>query len=223
MSTVGSRHRSLRDDTVDELRRLILNGDVEAGSRLTEAAICERLGVSRIPVREAFRRLEAEGLLRSHPRRGVTVTALDPAELTVVREIRIALELMAVRRVVERDDPQVHAALEAIRDDGARAAESGDPEELDLVNEDFHDTLAAGSGSRFLAETLKLARNQAHHLVGGKSAAVTHSWDEHERVIGAVLAGDAEYAVMLMRRHLTARHVHQGGPARLPGDEALDA
>ncbi len=102
--TVGSRHRSLRDETVDELRRLILDGDLPPGSRLTELSMSDRLGVSRLPVREAFRRLEAEGLLQSHPRRGVRVIELDATELDTVREIRTALELMAVRRTVERND-----------------------------------------------------------------------------------------------------------------------
>ncbi|MHA3701308.1 GntR family transcriptional regulator [Jatrophihabitans sp. YIM 134969] len=213
MTTVGSRHRSLRDDTVDELRRLILNGELEAGSRLTEAAVCERLGVSRIPVREAFRRLEAEGLLQSHPRRGVTVTGLDPNELTVVREVRTALELMAVRHVIERADPGAQAAFSALLAAGNDANSRHDLDRLDQVNEDFHEAIGRWTGSRFLADTLRSARNQAHHLIGGKTAAVDHSWDEHARVIEAVLAEDADYAALLMRRHLDARHENQGGPA----------
>ena len=69
--TVGQAHQSLRDAVVDELRRLILSGEFPAGARLKEAAAAERLGVSRLPVREAFRRLEAEGLLVSQPRREI--------------------------------------------------------------------------------------------------------------------------------------------------------
>src|SRR4051812_29390458 len=101
MTSVGSRHRSLRDETVDEMRRLILDGELAPGQHLSEAAISERLGVSRLPVREAFRRLEAEGLLEALPRRGVRVVELDADELKIVREARIALELIAVRHTVE--------------------------------------------------------------------------------------------------------------------------
>jgi DNA-binding GntR family transcriptional regulator len=212
MTTVGTRHRSLRDDTVDELRRLILNGELTAGSKLTEAAICERLGVSRLPVREAFRRLEAEGLLRANPRRGVTVTALDANELAVVREIRVALELMAVRHTVFRRDPRVAAEFRELLSTGNAALAADDLETLDAANEQFHELLAQGSNSHFLAETLRSARNQAHHLIGGKSGAIDSSWVEHVRVIDAVLAGDADYAELLMRRHLQARHRNQGGP-----------
>ena len=222
MSTIGSRHRSLRDETLDELRRLILDGDLLPGAHLTELAISERLGVSRLPVREAFRRLEAEGLLEALPRRGVRVVELDGDELETVREIRVALELMAVRRTVERADPEVLQALRGVLQDGQAADRSQDADRLDQVNDLFHELLSRGSGSRFLADTLRAVRNQAHHLVGGKSAAVGHSWEEHSRIIEAVLAGDAEFATLLMRRHLTARHENQGGP-QVPGSLELDS
>ncbi|MBT0768100.1 GntR family transcriptional regulator [Kineosporia sp. J2-2] len=209
MTTIGARHRSLRDETVDELRRLILSGELEPGTHLTELAISERLGVSRLPVREAFRRLEAEGLLEALPRRGVRVVQLDGDELETVREIRVALELMAVRRTVERGDTEVLADLHRML--GAGNEQITDSARLDELNDEFHELLSRGSGSRFLADTLRAVRNQAHHLVGGKSAAVGHSWEEHARIIEAVLARDAEFATLLMRRHLTARHENQGG------------
>jgi DNA-binding GntR family transcriptional regulator len=211
VTTIGARHRSLRDETVDELRRLILDGDLQPGSHLTELAISERLGVSRLPVREAFRRLEAEGLLEALPRRGVRVVELDGDELESVREIRVALELMAVRRTVERADAEVLDSLRTVLTDGELANQANDSDRLDELNDTFHDLLSRGSGSRFLAETLRAVRNQAHHLVGGKSAAVGNSWEEHARIIEAVLSADAEFAVLLMRRHLSARHENQGG------------
>lgn len=213
MTTIGSRHRSLRDETVDELRRLILSGEVEPGERLSELSISERLGVSRIPVREAFRRLEAEGLLQSIPRRGVRVVELDGNELAVVREVRMALEVIAVNKTVQRNDPDVMASLRSSLERGRKASEENDREVLSALNEEFHELLAEGSGSRFLSETLRAVRNQAHHLVGGVSAAVGPSWDEHAAIIRATVEGDAELASMLMRRHLADRHAHQGGTA----------
>jgi len=212
MTTVGNRHRSLRDETVDELRRLILSGDVAPGERLSELSISERLGVSRLPVREAFRRLEAEGLLESLPRRGVRVVELDGDELSTVREVRIALELIAVRQTIEKQDPDVLAALRGSLERGRVAAAGGDTATLAAINEEFHELLGTGAGSRFLADTLRSVRNQAHHLVGGVSAAVEPSWDEHAAIIQATVDGDSELACMLMRRHLADRHAHQGGP-----------
>jgi DNA-binding GntR family transcriptional regulator len=219
VTTIGARHRSLRDETVDELRRLILDGDLLPGTHLTELAISERLGVSRLPVREAFRRLEAEGLLEALPRRGVRVVELDSDELETVREIRIALELMAVRRTVERAEPEVLDQLRVVLSDGESATSAQDAVRLDELNDVFHELLSRGSGSRFLADTLRSVRNQAHHLVGGKSAAVGNSWEEHARIIEAVLSSDAEFAVLLMRRHLSARHENQGGKAPVAAGE----
>lgn len=213
MSSIGSRHRSLRTETVDELRRLILDGELAPGERLNEFTISERLGVSRFPVREAFRRLEAEGLVESVPRRGVRVVELDQHELEVVRDMRVALELIAVRHTVSRLTPEKQATLRRILEEGGRAAEAGDAEALDDLNDEFHSVIGAGSDSRFLAETLRAVRNQSHHLVGGKSAAVGHSWDEHAAILNAVLDADAELAVMMMRRHLQNRHSNQGGSA----------
>jgi len=214
MSSVGSRHRSLRDETVDELRRLILDGALAPGEHLSEMSISERLGVSRLPVREAFRRLEAEGLVESLPRRGVRVVELDQHELDIVREIRIALELIAVRHTITRADPEVRESLRGLLEQGRTAFEHDDHEALQTLNDAFHELLGDGSGSRFLSETLRAVRNQAHHLVGGKSGAVAHSWDEHAAIISATLDLDAELAMMLMRRHLVERHAHQGGAGR---------
>ncbi|ROO86647.1 GntR family transcriptional regulator [Actinocorallia herbida] len=212
MTTIGARHRNLRDETVDELRRLILGGDLEPGAHLTELAISERLGVSRLPVREAFRRLEAEGLLEAIPRRGVRVAQLDSDELETVREIRVALELMAVRRTVERGDDEVLAELRALLEAGNGQSPDSGAAKLDELNDEFHELLSRGSGSRFLSDSLRSVRNQAHHLVGGKSAAVARSWEEHARIIEAVLDRDAEFAMLLMRRHLAVRHENQGLP-----------
>lgn len=209
--SVGSRHRSLRDETVDELRRLILDGQLAPGEHLSETSISERLGVSRLPVREAFRRLEAEGLVESLPRRGVRVVELDQHELDIVREIRIALELIAVRHTIERADAGVRSSLSEILDRGRAAAAADDDETLVALNDSFHELLGEGSGSRFLSDTLRAVRNQAHHLVGGKSGAVGHSWDEHAAIISATLDLDSELAMMLMRRHLVERHANQGG------------
>ncbi|MFE7994948.1 GntR family transcriptional regulator, partial [Streptomyces shenzhenensis] len=120
MTTVGKRHRPLRDEVVDELRKAILDGTYAAGARLTELAVAEELGVSRLPVREAFRKLEAEGLLEAVPRRGVRVTSATAEELEAVHEIRMAMELLAVRRTVRRRDPDVLRRLSDALEEGER-------------------------------------------------------------------------------------------------------
>ncbi|GLZ54313.1 GntR family transcriptional regulator [Actinomycetospora sp. NBRC 106378] len=211
MKQIGPRHRSLREEVADELRSAVLSGDVEPGTHLTEQGVAERLGVSRLPVREAFRLLEAEGLLESLPRRGVRVVVPDDTEIAMVHDIRMALELLAVERTAQRADPGVFAELAAALDAGDRASADGRDDELSALNERFHDMLAAGTGSRVLATVLSSIRTQAQHLVGGRTAAAELSWEEHAAIVRAVLDQDGEMASMLMRRHLVARHAGRSG------------
>jgi DNA-binding GntR family transcriptional regulator len=206
VTSVGDRHRPLRDEVLNELRRLIFSGELEPGVRVTELAIARQLAVSRLPVREAFRRLESEGLLVSMPRRGVRVAQLDEGEVKTVHEIRVVLELIAVRRTAERADPEIFAELNRTLEAGDQAVRAGTPEALSALNESFHDILARGSGSRVLTETLRSVRNLVHHLIGGKHSPAELSWDEHASIVRAVLSADGEMASFLMRRHLESRH-----------------
>ncbi|MDT3438218.1 MULTISPECIES: GntR family transcriptional regulator [unclassified Pseudofrankia] len=207
--SIGESHRPLRDTVLDELRGRILDRRLPPGTRLTETFTSELLGVSRLPVREAFRRLESEGLVEALPRRGVRVVERPVHELATIHEIRVNLELMAVRRAAARHDAETVAALERLLADGAAAAADGDRAALERLNGEFHDVLARGSGSRVLADVLRWVRNQSHHLAGGWVSPADLSWEEHASIVRAVLAEDAEMASLLMRRHLEARHAVQ--------------
>jgi DNA-binding GntR family transcriptional regulator len=204
--TLGQAHRSLREEVVDELRRLILAGELAAGTRLKEEAAAERLGVSRLPIREAFRRLEAEGLLQSTPRRGVVVTPPSDSEIQVVHAVRVALELLAVELAAARQDPQTMETLRQSLSVGRAAAEADDQQTLSQLNAEFHELLGQGSGSPYLAGLLRSVRNQVHHLVGGWHTAPDLSWKEHASIVQAVLDQDSATAVTLMREHLDSRH-----------------
>ena len=204
--TLGRAHRSLRDEVVDELRRLILSGEFPPGSKLPEERAAERLGVSRLPVREAFRRLEAEGLLTSMPRRGVVVTPPTDREIEVVHEVRVALELLAVKLAAKRQDPDTVEALQQSLVVGKAAAAAKDADTLGSLNAEFHELLGQGSGSAYLSGLLRSVRNQAHHLSGGWHSAPDLSWGEHAEIVQAVLDADSRTAVKLMREHLNSRH-----------------
>ncbi len=211
-------HRSLRDEVVDELRRLILAGEIEPGAKLKEKSAAQQLGVSRLPVREAFRRLESEGLLRAIPRRGVVVTTPDPEEIEVVNAIRLALEVLAVRLAASRRDPET---LEEMRDSlstGRKALQAKDHEVLADLNANFHDLLGKGSGSAYLADLLRSVRNQAQHLVGGLHSAPVISWREHAKIVNAVVKGQSEKAADLMRTHLESRHAANAAAVSAPPD-----
>src|SRR5438552_332975 len=107
------------DDTIavrisKELADRIISGAIEPGSRLRQDHVAEEFGTSHVPVREAFRRLEAQGLAISEPRRGVRVAAFDLSEVREVAEMRAALEVLALRHAAPHLTP-------AILDQGLRA------------------------------------------------------------------------------------------------------
>jgi Transcriptional regulators len=217
--SIGETHRTLRDEVADQLRRWILDGTLAPGAKLAEGALSIRLGVSRLPVREAFRRLEAEGLVQTIPRRGVRVVEYDPEERNTILEIRLSLELIAVRKLTERRDPDAIEGLRRVLEAGDRAAAVDDRAALSRLNTEFHELVAVGTGSKILGDLLRSVRNQAQQSRGGPPDSPAASWAEHAAVIRAVLDGDSEMACLLMRRHLIARHEARPAPEGEPAAE----
>lgn len=99
-ANVLQQQRSTPDLIADALRKAILRGLFQSGQSLRQDEIATQFGVSRIPVREALRQLEAEGLVTLYPNRGATVSALSPAEIQEICEIRIALETTAIQLAI---------------------------------------------------------------------------------------------------------------------------
>ena len=102
---------TLRSEITNLLRELILNGDLHSGERLKEVEIAEQLGVSRMPVREALFALESEGLLRQEPRKGLTVVEYTEADIKEYYTIREALEVCAIKIVIDKISKQELAEL----------------------------------------------------------------------------------------------------------------
>ena len=95
------KYRNLPDQLADHIVELFAKGEFEAGQRLYEKDICERLGVSRVPVREALRILGAQGVVRTEPNRGSFLTDLGPDEMAEMVEIRLTVERIALRRLLK--------------------------------------------------------------------------------------------------------------------------
>lgn len=203
---IGQRYRPLRDEVLEELRNQILDGERPPGTFLNETALAGELGVSRLPVREAIRQLESAGLVTSVPRRGVRVADPNVSEYAVVHQIRVALELLAVKLTIERHDENVLDALADMVDEGKMAARKGDHATLHRLNLEFHELLSDGSASPTLSSLVSTIRHQARHLAGGFQTPDELSWDEHAAIIEAIIAGRTRDAVTLMRRHLNDRH-----------------
>jgi DNA-binding GntR family transcriptional regulator len=202
-STIGEGHRPLRDKVVAELRRRIVDGDYPPGDRLTEERLAEAFGVSRNPVREAIRVLEAEGFLIAQPRRGAVVATLSAHDVRDLFDVRLALEPLAARLAAERDGP---AAAEALREIMVAAGAAAREHQLDRVSElntRFHATICAHAGNvllRSMAETMHARLQWVYRQSAADRA--SHSWAEHEDLLLAIQAADGEKAATVATDHV---------------------
>ena len=174
------------------------------GARLREVELASRYGVSRIPLREALRRLEAEGLIASSPNRGVTVRALERDDIDELFAFRLALERLAVRSAAARSvdlRADVRARREAVRSaDGAARM-------IEVISEDraFHADLACASGNRHVVDALGGRWAHISRVMHIYLTALEYPegvWDEHAAIVDAVADGDADRADALLTDHI---------------------
>ena len=147
-----------------ELERMILAGDLAAGAKLNEVTIADLLGVSRGPVREAFRALEESGLVRLEKNRGVFVRQIAVEEADEIYELRAVLDEFAGRRVAQTIAPADLKSLRALVERMDRAALRNDVDAYHAANLEFHDTLVALAGNSKLLAHLSPAGQRAAPL-----------------------------------------------------------
>jgi DNA-binding GntR family transcriptional regulator len=198
------RIESVVDQVYAALRRRILDGELPGGARLRQEALAEELGVSRTPLREALRRLAAEGLVEFHPNRGAQVVELTEDDMRSAYEARLILEPGAARLAALRRPPAELAAMRAAIED---EREAGDPTAAYRASRAFHLALVRACGNEHVlraAEALwLLAVAQAiYERQAGAADLVDTDVLEHEEIAGAVEAGEAERAETLVRRHI---------------------
>ncbi len=194
----------LREVVAGQLRSLILSGELKPGQRLVEGHLAERLGVSRNPVREAMRSLEATGLIEVVPRRGAHVSTIDTCAVHHIQHVRILVEGYAVEQAARRQDPEGIAQIRRCLEDGRSATERGDPVTAAACHRDFHLAVEDAAGMPFLNQVLDPLRNQTElvfSVITDERGDIT--WSEHEAIYEAVASGDAAGARELVRRHIT--------------------
>jgi len=142
------RSASLSSAAQQEIERLILEGELAPGTKLAEAWLSERLGVSRGPIREAFRMLEEAGLVRQEKNRGVFVRDIPVDEASEIYDLRAVMDELAGRRLAGSITPEQLKRARVIVDGMDQAARSDDADAYHLLNLQFHDTLIDYCGNR---------------------------------------------------------------------------
>lgn len=196
--------QSLASAAQQEIERLILAGELAPGSKLTEAVLSERLGVSRGPIREAFRRLEEAGLVRLEKNRGVFVRDIPLDEAIEIFDLRAVMDELAGRRLAQTMTAEQSRMLRAIVERMDQAARAEDADAYHLLNLEFHDHLVEFAGNRKMSSIYRklvkeLALARRRNL--SEDQALPHSAAEHRQILKAIASGDADAAGRVLFEH----------------------
>jgi DNA-binding GntR family transcriptional regulator len=197
----GAPPRTATQYVLEALRDGIATRKLEEGQQLVQNDIAETLNVSRMPVREALRILEAEGWVEFSPRRGAVVASLSVNDVPQIFEIRFALEALALRKSVPAISSTILDRAASFLDD--MDAESDIGRWVDL-NRRFHLTLYAEAGARLLdlIESQYAAVDRYLRLELAEMHNADESQEEHRAILAACRAREVEEAVMLLEPHI---------------------
>ena len=211
------RARTVHEYVLKSLREAIIDGRLGGGTHLVQTELASQLDVSITPVREALRDLATEGLVVFDPHRGALVRSLDLGEVRELYELRIALEPLMVRRVMDKITDEVICSADQLRKQMERTSSLTEWAEL---NRQFHAALSSPDQDSRLASILTGLRDSASPYVGMSLGAsmdrIAESNREHAALIELYRSHDVEKTVALTVQHLhttvnTIEDAHEGG------------
>ena len=197
--------RLLSTDLVGKLRIEILAEQMRPGEKLTEQFICGQFSVSRTPVREALKNLEAEGLIEMIPNRGAFVVGLSKDDMRDLYVIRMQNEIQAVRWAIERHTKEEMESIEESLDFMRFYTERGDAKRIRSINAGFHKRIAAASHNRIIANSLAKIQDYTRyslHVLPYRETDLAVILSEHEAVFAAFKTNDTESGAQSMKKHI---------------------
>jgi len=180
-------------------------GEIVPGQTLTERGIANEIGVSRTPIREAFKKLIEQGLMEYEPHKGVKVTLYSKEKIEDLYEIRELLEGLSVRRIAERHTDEDIKKLEQYIELAEKAVEEGSLFKLSEINSEFHNTLARLSGNHYLLEIMSALQMQISLLMSQSLSNKGRPYkniEEHKMIINAIKSGDKFLAEETAKYHV---------------------
>lgn len=200
------RHQTLREKILETIRDAILKGTMKPGERVSEPELAERFGISRTPIREAFRQLESEGYLEVIPRKGAVVASLSERDIEEFYAIKIILEGFAARMAAEKLTAKEIERLEVINERLQQIAKEGDVKTFFRVHNEFHEVFIKAAGNEKLSEminqlVMKFKRLRLASL--SQPGRMEVSIEDHRDMIEAFKDHDGERADSLVRHAAT--------------------
>jgi DNA-binding GntR family transcriptional regulator len=207
----GGGRPAAKDRALDYVKSQVLTGAFPGGELISEGEVAAALGMSRTPVREAFLRLEAEGLLRLYPQRGALVVPVSSEEARAVIEARLLLEQFAATKVVGRGPAVCAAVFERMSAQLQRqrdAAAAPNWREFLEADRAFHDVTLKESGNVILSDFYSSLRDRQMRMIG-ESLIHDHQrmatiLDEHRAIAEALRDGDLQQTLELVETHLAS-------------------
>ncbi len=197
------RHQTLREKILETIRDAILRGALKPGEKVAEPELAERFGISRTPIREAFRQLESEGYLTVIPRKGAVVTALSERDVKEFYAIKAILEGYAARIAAKKLSDKDIERLVGINDRLQQLAEEGDVKTFYKVHNEFHDLFIRAAGNQKLGELINqlvMKFNRPRMASLSLPGRMQISVNEHRKIIEAFKSRSPDQADNLVRK-----------------------
>jgi DNA-binding GntR family transcriptional regulator len=205
--------RTVQHEVVDLIRDAILRGDLEWGEHLNETTMSEQMAVSRIPIREALRQLEQEGLITRIPNRGCFVITFDEKDILEVFSLRATLESMAIEWAISHLAAQDIAELRATIEAQGQAVAAGDYAQLAQLDMKFHEFICIKAQHERLLKAWYAHHAQCQLLLNRRFRTMSDYTPEtvvrdHTKILDAIARGDATEAATLTR-DISERVAHE--------------
>ncbi|MEU1520020.1 GntR family transcriptional regulator [Streptomyces sp. NPDC005811] len=202
---------SMQARVAEELRQMIITGELAPRSSLSEMALSETFGVSRTPIREALKQLQIEGLVEVRPRVGTFVAVPSRREITELFQMKELLEGAAARLLALRGAVPETVRLQDNMREADEAVRAGDTDRYAQLVHEFHDLIVTGADNTKLEAHYRTLMNQlAYSRLVRTSLAqpgrLSESDHEHHRVVDLILAKDGDGAERVMREHVRRSH-----------------
>lgn len=200
--------RPLYIEVADRVRELIFREELKPGDWIDEIALCQQLGISRTPLREALKVLHAENLVELVARRGCRVNQLDDDGLLELFPVMASLEGMCANLATQKLQPADLKRLERIHSQLEKYAEKQDVDQYYTANREFHKAIQELAHNRWLmriADELRNVLGLARHRQLTSDGRLQASLNEHREIMAALRAGDSEAAASAMFNHLCSQ------------------
>jgi DNA-binding GntR family transcriptional regulator len=197
-----ARPEPLRQAVYDTLAEMIASGSLKPGQHLVESELAEHLGVSRQPIREALQRLAVDGWVELRPAYGAYVHTPTTEEVAQLLGVRSVLGAYSAREAAQQATRERVARLRELQAAGMAALAADDESGLVVANADLHAYIVEMAGNRVLAELIaQVERRVRWYYTPVARSRGKEAWQEHDSLIQAIAAGDADLAERLMRAH----------------------